>query len=401
MSRLRALALVLTVISLPSPIRVVLVPDPHPYYAVAVRVSDVCLAAVLVLTFADLARAARRPSPLGALAIVLSLMLVLAFAVHPSAAGAQVLFRYLASVAFAVALLQVRAGHDRNLLLFALATTALAQSLLSVAQLIAGDLLVPFAHPPIITFGPFIRTIGTFPDTFVLAGYALVIAAWMARQGRAEPTRRRWPMLVATVIAPVGYSFSRAAAVAAALMTVPLIPGALRNVRGQRVLLAALVVGAVVPAVLTREGWSGREESTSVTSSADIRANLITQTFPLLAGSPLVGIGPGNTLDALRHLETRFPGEGYLEPPHDVPYLIALEAGIPAGLVALALMFVIGLRTLGDAGRMTAFASLVPFLLLDNYPWTAPNGPPLVALWVTASLAMALPRPGVASSGGD
>ena len=392
MSRLRALALVLTIISLPSPIRVVLVPDPHPYYAIAVRVADLCLAAVVVLTLPDLVRAARRPSLLAALTIALSFLLLVAFAIHPSAPGAQLLFRYFGAIALAVAVLHVPAGHDRNLLLFALAATAIAQSLLSAAQLIAGDLLVPFAHPPIITFGPFIRTIGTFPDTFVLAGYALVIAAWMAREALARPTQRRWPTLVALAIAPIGYSFSRAAAVTAALMTIPLIPGAARNVVGQRLVLAAIIAGSVIPALLTRDGWVGREESTSVTSSADIRANLITQTFPLLARSPIFGIGPGNTLDALRHLDTRFPGEGYLEPPHDVPYLVTLEAGVPAGLVALALLFVLGLRTLRDAGRMMAFASLLPFLLLDNYPWTAPNGPPLVALWVAISLALVSTR---------
>ena len=393
MSRLRGLALVLTIISLPSPIRVVLVPDPHPYYSVAVRLSDICLGLVFLLAIGDLARAARRPSPVAALTIALSALLLLSFAVHPSAPGAQVLFRYFGAIALTVTLLRLPRGYDRNLLLFAMSAIAIAQSVLSAAQIIAGDLLVPFAHPPIIRFGPFIRTIGTFPDTFVLAGYALVVAAWMAREALAQPTRRRWPMLVTMAIAPVGYSFSRAAAVTAALMTVPLVRGSARNAAGQRLVLVAIVVGALVPAVLTREGWIGREESTSVTSSADIRANLITQTFPLLARSPLLGIGPGNTLDAVRHLDTRFPGAGYLEPPHDVPYLLALEGGIPAGLVALGLLFVIGLGSLRGAGSMTAFASLLPFMLLDNYPWTAPNGPPLVALWVTVSLAQSFPTP--------
>lgn len=398
MRRLRALTVVFTVIALPSPVRVVVLSDPHPYYTVAVRLSDLGIVAVFLLSLPDLVRALRRPSAIGALTTALGVLLLLAFAIHPSAQGAQTLTRYFGSAALAFAILRIPVGHDRNLLFFALAATAASQSLLSGAQLIAADLLVPYAHPPIITFGPFIRTIGTFSDTFVLAGYALVIAAWLAREALAQPARRWWPVLVAIALVPVGYSFSRAAAVAAALMTVPLLRRGAGDAPGYRLLLAAMLVGTVVPAALTRDGWVGREASTSVTTSADIRANLITQTFPLLAQQPLVGIGPGNTLDALRHLDTRLPGEGYLEPPHDVPYLIALEAGIPAGIVALALMLLIGLRTWREPGRMIAFVSLLTFLLLDNFPWTAPNGLPLVALWASASLALTSDGPTAGAS---
>ena len=82
-----------------------------------------------------------------------------------------------------------------------------------------------------------------------------------------------------------------------------------------------------------------RSDEYPALASADRRLELIVQTLPLLARDPLLGIGPGNTVAELRERKAREPGSvDLIQPPHDVPYLIALETGIPGGLVASALL---------------------------------------------------------------
>ena len=389
-SRVRTLVLVLTIILLPSSARFILVPDPEIYYAVGIGLADIAMAALIAVTLPDLlarARAGRR-HPLVLLAAAGAALLVIAFAVHPSASGVQTLFRVLGATALFVALLEVRDRRARNLLIFALVTMSLVQTALASAQLAAGDLLMPFEHPPIRHYGSFIRVSGTFPDSFVLAGFGLVIAAILAREVMARPRPWMLALFTAVAIAPVGFTFSRAALLGAILLLATLVPGALRGAPGRRLALAALVLGLAIPGIITREGWLAREDDSDLANSASNRILLFQQALPIVTANPLVGVGPGNALDALRRRQAQVPGSvSLLQVPHDVPFLIALDAGVPAGGIATALLAGIGLIALrrGDRAAMV-FVALVPYLLLDNYPWTAAAGLPLIALWASGSV---------------
>ena len=387
------MALVLTIILLPSSARYILLPDPEVYYAVGIGLADIAMAALIALSLPELIARARslRAHPLGVLAAAFALLVVAAFAFHPSAQGIQTLFHLLGAAAMLVTVLDVRDERLRRLLIFGLVVMTLVQTALSTAQLAAGDLLLPFEHPPVRHYGSFIRVNGTFPDSFVLAGYALVVAALLALEAMSRP--RGWILAVfaAVAIVPVGFTFSRAALLGAMLLLLALLPGALRGLPGRRVALAALVLGLTIPGIVARDGWLAREDDSDLGNSASLRVVLITQSLPLVAADPVFGVGPGNTMVALRRRQAEVPGSiELLQPPHDVPYLIALETGIPAGLVAAALIAALGLIALrrGDRGLM-AYVTLIPYLALDNFPWTAAAGLPLVALWAGAVLSRA------------
>jgi hypothetical protein len=395
-SRVRTLVLVLTIILLPSSARWILIPDPEIYYAVGIGLADIAMAALIVLT-APLAisRFRRaRPQPVLWIALALAVVIVAAFALHPSAQGVQTLFHLVGAFAILCALTEVRDERGTRLLLFGLIVMTIAQTALSTAQLVRGDLLLPFEHPPIRRYGPFIRVNGTFPDSFMLAGYGLVVATLLAREAMRRAHAFPLAALIPLAIAPVGYTFSRAALVAVGLVAVTLVPGALRGLPARRVVLAALLLGFGVPALVTSAGWLAREDDSDLSNSAGQRVLLIRESLPIVLANFVTGVGPGNTMAALREREAREPGSvPLMQPPHDVPYLIALEAGVPAGALATVLLGGLGLLALlGRDRSLVVYVALGPYLVLDNFPFTAAAGLPLVALWSWGSLPGGAPH---------
>ncbi|HUG55751.1 MAG TPA: O-antigen ligase family protein [Candidatus Limnocylindrales bacterium] len=381
------LSLAFAVVLMPSPAGVLLVDDPHPYFKVALLLSDLPLAVLVALSVPDaIARLrTRRFGAIGALTVALVSLVAAAFLVNPSPQGAQTLFRVIAGLSVALTLHALRLDRERRFVLVALAMTAIVQMLLAVAQLARGDALVAYEHPPLFEVGPYIRPGGTLANGFVLAGLALVASSALA--GRALSSRRTlaWTAAAALAVVPVGITFSRAAALGIALGAAVLVPGALRS-RAQALVLASLVLAAGVPALLVADGWIVRGTEHSTAASADARYVLAVQTIPLIRREPLLGVGPGRTMASLRDLERDVPGsilsEQYLEPPHNLPLVIALEAGIPAGLVSVALIGLAALRALRrGAAAQLAFTGLLPFVALDHYLWTTPTGLMLLALW--------------------
>lgn len=374
-SRIRSFALAATIALEPSPFRLVLVQDDHLYYRVSIGLADVAAVVLIALTAAPLIRAiaARRVGTIGLLLAAFVAVTALAVLVHPSAQGIQTLFRLVTGIAIALTIAGPGAPGDRRLLLFAVALTAVTQTLLAVLEL--------------SLFG-FITPVGTFPHTFVLAGYALVAAAIFTTESLARGGRG-WALLASVAIVPVGLSVSRAAALAVALMAAPLVPGVFRGSRAHRIGLAALLLGAGLPALFVLDGWLERSQRYPPSASAARRVELITQTAPILAANLPLGIGPGNTAAALRERKSDVPGSvDLIQPPHDVPYLVTLETGVAGGLLAIWLLAGIGLRAWRRGSAQTmSFLALVPYLLLDDYAWTAPPGLALLGLWAATALA--------------
>jgi len=382
-------ALVFVIVLLPSPAHVVLVDDPHSYFQVAPRLSDLPLAALLALSLPATIVALRRRAlgATGTLAAALLALVAVALVAHPSWQGLQTLFRLAGATAAAVAFARLSAPRERRLVLVALALTALTQTALALAQLAVGDLLVAYEHDPLITVGPFIRPAGTLPNGFVLAGLALVAATALARPAVSARGAGllAWSGAIALAVAPVGVVFSRAAALGAALAATALAPGALRST-GARVALAAFVAGAALPALAVAEGWAARSGEFPATASGDLRLALIAQTLPLVAEDPLLGVGPGRAVPALRELEARAPGSVVrFQPAHSVPFVVALEAGIPAAIASVALLAALAVSAWRRGPEALAVhLALLPYLLLDNYLWTSAPGMLLLGLWAGA-----------------
>jgi hypothetical protein len=375
---------------MPSPAHYVLVEDAHPFYAAAILPSDFPILLLIAFSLPELVTRARRPGVIGSLAIALVALLVIATFAHPATQGVLSVGRVVGTTTLALAFADLRRDSERRFVLVVVALTAAAQTGIALGEIAYGDLLVAYPHDPVILVGPFFRPNGTMPDAFILAGFTLVAASLFAAHALRRTGRARlvWTAITSFVLIPVGITFSRAAAAGYALGVAILTPGALGRRDGQRLVLAAVLAGGMLPALATIEGWTARNAESPVEGSAVNRLATVTQVLPLIAEEPLFGVGPGRTASALRDREARVPGSVVEQnPPHDVPVVIALEAGIPAGLIALALIAAIGLgaRRAGAMGLL-CYAVLLPYLLVDNWPYTTGAGLIIGALWAAGSV---------------
>jgi hypothetical protein len=384
--RARLWAIAFTVILMPSPANLVLAPDPNPFFTAAIRPSDVPLAALIALSLPGLIDRVRRSGTVGRLGLALVGLVAIAVAVHPALQGVLILSRLVGTLAIALGIADLRRAEERRFLLVVLALTAIAQTALAIVQLWRGDILATGPQDPLI--GPFTRPNGTLPFAYVLAGLALIGGAILAAQLLRERTRRRWAWWAAAAIAlvPAGITFSRAAAGGLALGAAVFVPGTIRRRPGHALALATILVGGVVPALATRDGWLARNADSPAGGSAVNRLATVTQALPLIAADPIVGVGPGRTMVAIRDQAERVPGSIIeLNPPHDVPVAIALEAGVPAGLVALALLVALGRRALRQGtATLLAYGVLIPYLVIDNWPYTTGAGLIMLGLWASA-----------------
>ena len=385
--RARLWAIALTVVLMPSPADLVLAADPNPFFTAAIRPSDVPLAALIALSISALPDRVRRSGTVARLGLALATLVALAALVHPALQGVLVLYRLIGALAIAVGIADLRRVHERRFVLVALALTATAQTALAIIQLWRGDVLATGPQDPLI--GPFTRANGTLPFAYVLAGLGLVCGAILVGHVLRERTRWRfaWSAAAATALVTAGITFSRAAAGGLALGAAALVPGVIRGRRGHALALATILVGGALPALATRDGWIARNADSPAGGSAVNRLSTITQALPLIAAEPLLGVGPGRTMVALRDQAERVPGSvTELNPPHDVPIAIALEAGAPAGLVALALLVALGRRAWRrGTAAVLGYAVLLPYLILDNWPYTTGAGLIILGLWGSAA----------------
>lgn len=383
--RARLWAIALTVILMPSPANLVFAPDPNPFFTAAIRPSDLPLAALIVLSIPGLAGRVRRSGSVERLALTLVGLVAIAVAVHPALQGVLILGRLAGALAIALGISDLRRAQERRFLLVALALTAIAQTALAIVQLWRGDILATGPQDPLI--GPFTRPNGTLPFAYVLAGLALIGGAILAAQLLRRPPRGwAWSALSAIALVPAGITFSRAAAGGLALGAAVLVPGVVRRRPGHALALATILAAGVLPALATRDGWAARNADSPAGGSAVNRLATVTQALPLIAADPIVGVGPGRTMVAIRDRAERVPGSiSELSPPHDVPIAIAVEAGVPAGLVALALLVGLGLRALQrGTAALLAYTVLVPYLVIDNWPYTTGAGLVMLGLWAAA-----------------
>jgi hypothetical protein len=85
--------------------------------------------------------------------------------------------------------------------------------------------------------------------------------------------------------------------------------------------------------------------------------------------------------------------EEYL-PAHNLVAHEAAELGIVGGLAAGALLGLLGLRVLrGGSWTAAIVAPMVPFLLLDAYPYVFATGLAISALWLGLARASLEPVP--------
>jgi O-antigen ligase len=160
---------------------------------------------------------------------------------------------------------------------------------------------------------------------------------------------------------------------------------------GRRLAAAALVVGIGVAALSVSAGWWTRasDEGSDLTNQ---RSSHVEESFELIGRHPLFGAGPGRYLVALQHEVRQDPGVD-LAPVHNFVLLAAAESGILAGAAALAFMGALALRAIrGGWWSVAAYATFVPYLVFDHFPFTTPEGLVMTAMWTGSVLLLAEER---------
>jgi O-antigen ligase len=105
----------------------------------------------------------------------------------------------------------------------------------------------------------------------------------------------------------------------------------------------------------------------------------------LITHHPVLGVGPGRYILALAQqakVETDRT-VGVFKPVHNLPLLAAAEGGILAGLAMVAFLLVLGWRALRTGlPTLAVYLALLPFLMLDHFAYTLPQGLVVLGFWV-------------------
>jgi O-antigen ligase len=397
--------LMLVVLLMPFP--VVLVKFTHgnaPYdYQAILFPSDLPLMALILVMAPRAVARVRRLGPVTACWALLLAWMVVAFAFHPSARGVADLVRLAGVLAMVVAALELATFAERGAVLVTVAAVAVFEAVIAVAQIArhapVGLSTLGEFHDPFNRFGSALAPQGTMIHPYLLAGLAALVAMLLLAPALHRRQPAAWLALLAAAVVPVGITYSRAAVLGLALAGLCVLSG-LRVWRGRGLaVLATLCLGVGVPALIWSSGWLNRaNQSVRARSGAQLatdRGWLIHEADTLIVDHPVVGVGPGRYVIALKdkfHVE-RNRSVGVFKPVHNLPMLLTAEGGIPAGIAMTLVLVVAGWRGL-RGGRLGSALFLVylPFTLLDHFPYTFPQGLVMTGLWLGAIEVLARDR---------
>ncbi len=320
----------------------------------------------------------------GALAIVG----IAAFAAHPSPLGVALGVRLFAGLCV-IATVSRAAEHPtaRRFMLGAIAAVGVAQAGLAMVQAARGEAFgieyLDFAGP-LYPFGTSFAGRGGLTHPYHLA-VVLVVAQGAALLGlrQASPrllARAPWLLALAALGAGIAVTYTRAGAVGQVALVISLLLGR----ADRKVLVAAavaVVIGLGIGGIGFGDGWMAKGEATAGKDGATADSNRsarLREARELVEANAALGVGPGRYVDALA--ET--PRTEYL-PAHNLIAQEAAELGVVGGVVALALLALLGLRALrGGAWTAAVVSPMIPFLLLDAYPYVFATGLATAAVWL-------------------
>ena len=317
----------------------------------------------------------------------LVIMTGIALAVHPSARGFQMLLRLVVNLVVPALTWAALPREWQRVLAAAFVAAAVLQTAIGIGQVVRGETLgLTFLgeNPPLLPFGDALGAKGTFVHPYMLAGFAL-IACGAAIVAYLDLRERAWLMALAVVAVPIGLTYSRMSVLAVVAITIVLVAGWFGSKRWTMPALIALLVGLGIPGLLTFDAWIGKAEpvpaETGLDAVTNFRGTFTDQALDLISDEPLVGVGPGLYVLALEErLEVDTEEEVF--PVHNVPLLVAAEGGLPAGVLATALLAGLGLVAVrGGTGTLVLFLAYLPFLLLDHFPYDNFQGLTMTGLW--------------------
>ena len=325
--------------------------------------------------------------PITVLLLALLALTVVSALSHDTVRGITPCLRLVETVAVVTAMRRA-AGHQQlTLPLAAFTASAILQTLVAVAEAVSREQLTIFRlddRTDLLPFGDQVGVDGTFIHPYLLAGMSILCLA--ALVATSDSWRTDAAALVVAV--PLGLTYSRMSVLALLLIGVVAVGWRFSppTLRWQTV--AAAAVGSAVPALVTSSGWllrvhesgiGGDGSGAGLDAASSGRVTFIRQSWELITGNPLLGVGPGRYLQALGALH---PHESFTFPVHNVPLLVTAECGVAAGLVMAALLVVSGWSAVRSGPRTTAvFVAYLPFTLLD-WPYGQQQAVMVFGLWL-------------------
>ena len=357
-------------------------PGPLFFYRLLVFPADVALGLTLAAAVGHAIASKTRPGPGVMLLGALTVALAVAFVFHPSAQGVFAVARFAGATGLAYAI-SILTRTERPLAAGALAVAATAQLGIGLAQIARAAPLglsaIGEIADPLNDYYGTIGPRGTMHAQYALGGLALIAAIVLVREAFDRRRALAWSVAAGIAVIPVGITFSRAVALGLVLAIAALGLGLRSRPRITVAAILCLALGAGGAAFVDRAGWAVKSEDGISTNGRDIGT---AGAIALIESSPLVGVGPGRAVYALKELYPEPPPIVGYRPPHAFPLLAAAEGGVIAGAIATALPVVVGWRARRDPRALALFGAFIPVLLTDHYPYTFLQGLVLLAVWI-------------------
>jgi hypothetical protein len=322
-------------------------------------------------------------------------------AAHPSWLGLALAARLGAGVAILAAVVTaLGSATTRTITLAAITVVGVAQAALAMGQSLHhvafGIEYVDFAGK-LYPFGSSYAGRGGLTHPYhlaVLLGVAEAAALLGYRgacraTGRAHRSRWLWIGAIAVMTVGMGVTYSRSAVIGQVILVV----AALASRRDRRALLpvvAAVLVGLAIGMSAFGNGWVAKSAQTTNSSQVDSNRRVrIEESIQLMRSNPAVGVGPGRyvaALDCSRHDECL--------PAHDLVAQEGAELGVLGYVVTAGLLALLGLRAWrGGSWTFAVVGPMLPFLVLDAYPYVFATGLALSAVWLGLVHASLRPEP--------
>jgi len=357
---------------------------------------EIALAVLIAVSAGDVVRSLRtRCSGVGAAGwLLLSAVISIAFAAHPSGRGMVVLLHLWGAGVIAASVPRLSPVH-RRLVAGVVGAVAVLETIWALAQGVTSGGLgleaLGESPYPLYPFGRVLAPQGSMVHIYVLAGLGLVAAGVLACQAVSSSRPVPWAAAAGVSVAPVGVTYSRAGAVGLALLGGAVLAAAIRADRRRAALMiaAALALGSGIPALVWSSGWQSRVQQSvghdRAEGVATDRGTLQREAVGLIEDHPLTGAGPGRYYVALQAKEKveRNRRVRIFKPVHDLPLLAGAEGGVGALLVMAGLLVAVGWRALRSGPVATGlYLAYLPFCLVDHFPYSFPQGVVLTGLWL-------------------
>lgn len=323
-------------------------------------------------------------------------LVALSVLIHPSLPGVLHVLRLLGLLGVS-ALVVHQWRVSRGLIVFALGGGCLVQVVVTMAQW--GNqsplgLEVLGEGPAFIKFGSSMAVQGTFSHPYMLAGYCMVILVCVVLFVSSRKVYSWWWAPVCALAAvPLALTYSRMTILGLLLLLSLLTLAIIRRETWLLPLVIGILVGFLIPSTVDSSGWIDRATRSAksltdgpseltIDSFSSGRLTFVRQAVEVLRDEPEFGVGPGLYL---RELEARGYGRlgQQLYQVHMVPLVVSVESGLAAGALFCALLVaLLVLSVRSNLIHLASFVAFLPFLALDHFPYSHPQGMGMSAVWI-------------------